>query len=169
VLVHVHQRTAVVYGEQAREREHSGDDGQMAPVSAQLSADPNRGHPAHASKRGHAAKPTLVDGLRAIAIAHGGRNVPRIHRPIAGTGVRGAQSLPAYRWPVFASGARCVAGAFALPVTRWLIARGEGHTVVHETGIHGGPSSCVVGAIAAVAFIFGTAVLVSRCVQVQRR
>jgi Domain of unknown function (DUF4396) len=32
-----------------------------------------------------------------------------------------------------------VAGAFALPLNRWLIARGKGHAVVHETGIHGGP------------------------------
>jgi hypothetical protein len=54
-----------------------------------------------------------------------------------------------------------VAGAFALPVNRWLIARGKGHAVVHQTGIHGGPSPRVVGAIAAVAFIFGAAVLVA--------
>src|SRR5262245_31233378 len=32
-----------------------------------------------------------------------------------------------------------IAGAFALPVNRWLIARGKGHAVVHETGIMGGP------------------------------
>jgi hypothetical protein len=31
-----------------------------------------------------------------------------------------------------------VAGAVALPVNRWLIARGKGHAVVHETGVHGG-------------------------------
>ena len=30
-----------------------------------------------------------------------------------------------------------VAGAVALPVNRWLIARGKGHAVVHQTGIHG--------------------------------
>lgn len=52
-----------------------------------------------------------------------------------------------------------VAGAFALPVNRWLIARGRGHAVVHETGIHGGPSPRIVGALAAIAFIFGAAVL----------
>jgi hypothetical protein len=52
-----------------------------------------------------------------------------------------------------------VAGAVALPVNRWLIARGRGHAVVHETGIHGGPSPRVVGAIAAVAFVFGVTVL----------
>jgi hypothetical protein len=54
-----------------------------------------------------------------------------------------------------------IAGVFALPVNRWLIARGKGHTAVHETGIHGGPDTRVVGAIAAVAAVFGTAVLVA--------
>lgn len=53
-----------------------------------------------------------------------------------------------------------IAGAFALPVNRWLIARGKGHTAVHETGIHGGPPARLVGAIAAVAFVFGAAVLI---------
>src|SRR5918993_2078979 len=48
-----------------------------------------------------------------------------------------------------------IAGAVALPVNRWLIARGQGHAVVHETGIHGGPSPRVVGAIALMAFVFG--------------
>jgi hypothetical protein len=52
-----------------------------------------------------------------------------------------------------------VAGVFALPVNRWLIARGKGHAVVHETGIHGGPSPRLIGAIAIVAAVFGTAVL----------
>ena len=54
-----------------------------------------------------------------------------------------------------------VAGLFALPVNRWLIARGKGHAVVHETGIHGGPSPKLVGAIAIVAAVFGTAVLIA--------
>ena len=54
-----------------------------------------------------------------------------------------------------------VAGAFALPVNRWLIARGKGHAVVHETGVHGGPSPRLIGAIATVAGVFGTVVLVS--------
>jgi hypothetical protein len=48
-----------------------------------------------------------------------------------------------------------VAGLFALPVNRWLIARGKGHAVVHETGIHGGPSPKLVGALAVVAAVFG--------------
>jgi hypothetical protein len=33
--------------------------------------------------------------------------------------------------------ALAVAGLIALPVNRWLIARGKGHAVVHETGAHG--------------------------------
>jgi Domain of unknown function (DUF4396) len=53
-----------------------------------------------------------------------------------------------------------VAGAVAVPVNRWLIARGKGHAVVHETGIHGGPPVRAVGAVAAAAFVFGSAVLV---------
>jgi hypothetical protein len=52
-----------------------------------------------------------------------------------------------------------VAGVVALPVNRWLIARGKGHAVVHETGIHGGPSPRLVGAIFTVVAVFGTAVL----------
>jgi hypothetical protein len=54
-----------------------------------------------------------------------------------------------------------IAGAVAVPVNRWLIARGKGHAVVHETGIHGGLSPRVVGVVAAVAFVFGTSVLVA--------
>lgn len=30
-----------------------------------------------------------------------------------------------------------IAGAIALPVNRWLIARGKGHAVIHRTGVHG--------------------------------
>lgn len=52
-----------------------------------------------------------------------------------------------------------IAGAFALPVNRWLIARGKGHAVVHETGVHGGPSPRLVDALAAVALVFGTVAL----------
>jgi hypothetical protein len=54
-----------------------------------------------------------------------------------------------------------IAGAFAFPANRWLIARGKGHVAVHETGIHGGPPTRVVGAIAAVAFVFGAIVLIA--------
>ncbi|HEV7808507.1 MAG TPA: DUF4396 domain-containing protein [Solirubrobacteraceae bacterium] len=54
-----------------------------------------------------------------------------------------------------------VAGAVAVPVNRWLIARGRGHAVVHETGIHGGLSPRLVGLVAAAAFLFGSAVLIA--------
>ncbi len=54
-----------------------------------------------------------------------------------------------------------VAGMVAFPVNRWLLARGKGHTRVHETGIHGGPPVPLVVAIAIVAGVFGTIVLVS--------
>ena len=52
-----------------------------------------------------------------------------------------------------------VAGAVAVPVNRWLIARGKGHAVVHETGIHGGPPIPVVATIAVLMFLFGSIVL----------
>jgi hypothetical protein len=55
--------------------------------------------------------------------------------------------------------ALAVAGGAAFPVNRWLLARGKGHAAVHRTGIHGGPSPRVVGAIAAAAFVFGVVVL----------
>ena len=54
-----------------------------------------------------------------------------------------------------------IAGLCALPVNRWLIARGKGHAVVHETGVHGGPSPRLIGAIAIVAAVFGTVVLIA--------
>ncbi len=55
--------------------------------------------------------------------------------------------------------ALAIAGVVAVPVNRWLIARGKGHAVVHETGIHGGPPIPVVAAIAVAAFVFGSIVL----------
>jgi hypothetical protein len=54
-----------------------------------------------------------------------------------------------------------LAGAFAVPVNRWLIARGRGHAVVHETGIHGGPPVKVVAYVAAAMGVFGAAVLIA--------
>jgi len=54
-----------------------------------------------------------------------------------------------------------IAGIVAVPVNRWLIGRGRGHAVVHATGIHGGPSPRAVAAAAAVAFVFGSAVLLA--------
>jgi hypothetical protein len=60
--------------------------------------------------------------------------------------------------------ALAIAGVFAFPVNRWLIARGKGHTAVHETGIHGGPPTRVVAAVTAVAFVFGAGVLLAEVV-----
>jgi hypothetical protein len=55
--------------------------------------------------------------------------------------------------------ALAIAGVVAVPVNRWLIARGKGHAVVHETGIHGGPPIPLVAAITVLAFLFGSVVL----------
>jgi hypothetical protein len=55
-----------------------------------------------------------------------------------------------------------IAGMAAFPVNRYLIARGKGHAAVHETGIHGGPDTRIVGAIAVAAFIFGSIVLIGQ-------
>ena len=57
-----------------------------------------------------------------------------------------------------------IAFALTVPVNRWLLARGKGHTAVHETGIHGGPSPKVVGAVVVLAAIFGTTVLVAEAI-----
>lgn len=57
--------------------------------------------------------------------------------------------------------ALAIAGLFAFPVNRWLIARGKGHAVVHETGIHGGPPVPVVAVVFVIAFVFGAAVLIA--------
>jgi hypothetical protein len=59
-----------------------------------------------------------------------------------------------------------VAGAFALPVNRWLLARGKGHTAVHETGIHGGPPIPLVAVVTALAFVFGSGVLLAETIGV---
>jgi hypothetical protein len=56
--------------------------------------------------------------------------------------------------------ALAVAFVLTVPVNRYLIARGKGHTAVHETGIHGGPPARLVAAGVVAAAIFGTAVLV---------
>jgi len=57
--------------------------------------------------------------------------------------------------------ALAVAFVAAVPVNRWLIGRGKGHAAVHRTGVHGGPNPRLVGAIVAVAFVFGAAVLIA--------
>jgi hypothetical protein len=60
--------------------------------------------------------------------------------------------------------ALAIAGLVAVPVNRWMIARGRGHCAVHETGIHGGPSPRLVGVIAVLAFVFGLVVLIADAV-----
>jgi hypothetical protein len=55
-----------------------------------------------------------------------------------------------------------VAFVAAVPVNRWLIARGKGHAAVHRTGVHGGPSPRLVGTLLTVGFVFGTTVLVAK-------
>jgi hypothetical protein len=57
--------------------------------------------------------------------------------------------------------ALAVAFVAAVPVNRWLIARGRGHAAIHRTGVHGGPDPRLVGALVAAAFTFGTVVLVA--------
>ncbi len=57
-----------------------------------------------------------------------------------------------------------IAFVLTVPVNRWLLARGKGHTAVHNTGIHGGPPTKVVGAAVIVAFVFGSAVLIAEVV-----
>jgi len=57
--------------------------------------------------------------------------------------------------------ALAIAGVVAFPVNRWLIQRNKGHAVLHETGIHGGPPTRLVAGIAALAAVFGTAVLIA--------
>ena len=60
--------------------------------------------------------------------------------------------------------ALAIAFVFAVPVNRRLIARGKGHAAVHATGIHGGPSPKLVGAITGAAFLFGSAVLIAEAI-----
>ena len=55
-----------------------------------------------------------------------------------------------------------VAGLVALPLNRWLIARGRGHAVVHETGHHGGFPVRAAVAVAIAAGVFGSTVLVAQ-------
>jgi hypothetical protein len=52
----------------------------------------------------------------------------------------------------------------AVPVNRWLLARGKGHAAVHATGVHGGPNVRIVGVVAMLAGVFGAAVLIAEAV-----
>ena len=54
-----------------------------------------------------------------------------------------------------------VAGFFAFPLNRWLIRRGRGHAVVHNSGVHHEFPVRAVAAVAAVAFVFGVIALIA--------
>ena len=60
--------------------------------------------------------------------------------------------------------ALAIAFVVAVPVNRWLIARGKGHAAVHRTGIHGGPNPRTVGALVIAGFVFGSAVLIAELI-----
>jgi hypothetical protein len=49
----------------------------------------------------------------------------------------------------------------ALPVNRWLITRGKGHAVLHQTGHHPNFPTRLVAVVASVAAVFGATVLVA--------
>jgi hypothetical protein len=57
--------------------------------------------------------------------------------------------------------ALAVAGLAALPVNRWLIKRGKGHAVMHETGIQGGLPTKPIAFVFAAGALFGTVVLLA--------
>jgi hypothetical protein len=57
-----------------------------------------------------------------------------------------------------------IAFVFAVPLNRWLIARGKGHAAVHRTGVHGGPNPKLVGALVIAGFAFGSAVLLAELI-----
>jgi hypothetical protein len=57
--------------------------------------------------------------------------------------------------------ALAVAGAIAFPVNRWLITRGKGHAVLHNSGHHPNFPTGAAAAGAAIAFLFGSGVLIA--------
>ncbi len=57
-----------------------------------------------------------------------------------------------------------VAGVVAFPVNRWLITRGRGHAVLHNSGHHPSFPTRVVGVVATTAFLFGSSVLVAEAI-----
>ena len=57
-----------------------------------------------------------------------------------------------------------VAGVVAFPVNRWLITRGKGHAVLHESGHHPNFPTRLVAIVATAAAIFGTTVLIAEAV-----
>jgi len=54
-----------------------------------------------------------------------------------------------------------VAGVVAFPVNRWLITRGKGHAVLHESGHHPNFPTRLVAIVATAAAIFGSTVLIA--------
>jgi hypothetical protein len=57
-----------------------------------------------------------------------------------------------------------VAGVVAFPVNRWLITRGRGHAVLHQSGHHPNFPTRLVAIVATAAAIFGTTVLIAEAV-----
>jgi Domain of unknown function (DUF4396) len=57
-----------------------------------------------------------------------------------------------------------IAGVVAFPVNRWLITRGRGHAVLHNSGHHPNFPTRIVALVATTAFLFGSAVLVAEAV-----
>jgi hypothetical protein len=57
-----------------------------------------------------------------------------------------------------------VAGIVAFPVNRWLITRGKGHAVLHESGHHPNFPTRAVAIVAAAMAIFGSTVLIAEAV-----
>ena len=54
-----------------------------------------------------------------------------------------------------------VAGMVAFPFNRWLITRGKGHAVLHNSGHHPDFPTRAVAVVAVIAFLFGSGVLVA--------
>jgi len=54
-----------------------------------------------------------------------------------------------------------IAGVFAFPLNRWLITRGKGHAVLHNSGYHPDFPTRLVAVVAVAAFLFGSAVLLA--------
>src|SRR3954463_5334827 len=54
-----------------------------------------------------------------------------------------------------------IAGVVAFPVNRWLITRGRGHAVLHNSGHHPNFPTRLVAGVAIAAFIFGSVVLLA--------
>src|SRR3712207_4622239 len=60
-----------------------------------------------------------------------------------------------------------VAGVVAFPLNRWLITRGRGHAVLHNSGHHPSFPTRIVATIAALAFLFGSGVLIAEAFDAQ--